>query len=754
MEGNATDLVALGKPHLLPSGDLEVVESFVIDEADRIVWQALKSLIESHPEPPNASVELIRQLQTFTLFNEGGRIQEAWWELIYQIANDSKHVRLTPQTVDRTLGDRIGHTNQHRARVEIEYSEPCPMLRTWSFYRFLQRRPDFPEFDDRQQRELSRVVYRLLREHFFVKRNLKQLGYHAPKFEQTSSDMIRQAFSELSPGDQAHLPSDWDYASEVIFEFYTRRADRFVATRRDSHWKPDFAEDLFDLMERAINGTQSLLVQFFADMNTGQHPVPTAPVMPPQSLDSSCLILSQFNQSVRRALVTQFKSARDQPDRALDKWTKILEEQGNDWTRPFILQEQCKLLLCRYSESDRLRRAHALIDGVNSCITNGYTHLADWFRMEANYHIKNFLSYKQRPDIPKIEESKSLVEADLRCQHQHCVEQVEALRWACTKLFSQHPSKPGYQEKLLNKCMSQACDILIKLRGIMDQTYGRSLRYILADLCSGHVVLQAKFPKAGSVERIIKDHVRQEWFPISKKKSKSNEPEDPALVQAWKKFETEAEYQPWWNALHQVQMYTDPDAWWHTVITITNEIKHVRQIVPPLNDIQQHLEHLQQSGQAPIHSDMILYFLVGDAKLSSGHWLEEVKEPTKKVEISIKIMESLYRTRNNIKEFMSPKTFKAGDRLLSQSSKVELEKALLDQWQAEGVIDPSQVEVGRLVDRLWAHRQYILDKEAMSEEEKSTFYRKHQVIELLQNAVRDVGIVLTEFARYNLPTQE
>merc|ERR1712137_292220 len=503
-----------------------------------------------------------------------------------------------------------------------------------------------------------------------------------------------------------------------------------------SRWRADFSQDVFQLIHRALDGTQALIEQFYDSMGYRSNPTGNIPA---KSLSPSSLDVNPFCVQVGQARTWKQKGERQ---KAIAQWEDILDtlSDENKWAKPFLWMEVSQLLQCCYQDDDRAHRADALVQATQSCIDAGYFHLADSYRLDAEYHNKHFIWGPKRPAVPKVILPASPIEDDLLCQYQHCVEQIQAIRWKCMKLFHEHPHQSDYHSHVIHQAMSQACDVLIKLRGLLDQAFGRSLRYIMAHLCPDHILLQAKFPVGGSEAR-VKERVQEAWMC----EDSSDPQREQTLKAGWKIFETDSHYQDWWEAVHCIQYYRHPNSWWHTLVTISNEIKHVRQFVPSVEEIQHHLA--RQS--APIHSDLALYFQAGDAKFSSGHWLPHMNGlgPDAAINTSVHIMQSLLNGKYLNGKFQAIETLK---KIVKNRKKGrdDIKKELQTLWEKDPDIDLAHVDVDGIVERLWVHTKWVIDPTSLSKDEQNTFYRKHLLVDLLQRAVSDTHPILLALAKY------
>ena len=120
---------------------------------------------------------LLRHEQSFSYFEminekEGyDHMNEEWWEKIYNIGNDSKHIRITPQQSKSTLLKKYADTllDEYQVIMKTDVLEPFPQLWPWTFYRYLQQNCS----------SISLIEKRDLSSHFysFIKPRKEDLPY-------------------------------------------------------------------------------------------------------------------------------------------------------------------------------------------------------------------------------------------------------------------------------------------------------------------------------------------------------------------------------------------------------------------------------------------------------------------------------------------------------------------------------------------------------------------------------------------------
>lgn len=682
-------------------------------------------------KPMLRSLDLILEAQTFYHFDDPcGNLDNAWAEAVYTIANDSKHIRLTPQSTAQKSADRIGQLDQMHVKILIEYAQPCPILQPWSFYLYVKHKGDFTHLTDAHLRLLSGHVCQMLRApRFFTKTHSRVGPYMVPK--NISRASIMSGLSGLIPGPLASFPVDMLELAEAIYQFCRTRADRFDPAKRSPRWMPDYSIDVFEFVDQALNKLQALLEAICDDIGGESDPEPN------NAIDLSTVPLTQPSfssamQTVHRG-VCKGKIFSNTPSTL-----QILDAKENQWVLPFIHKAMAETLEFKFNNQSRFHRQELLKLAVTKFDEHGYRDLAEQCR----------LRFPTEKCVPRQCVSRSSttscqpsLESDLTSQLQHCDEQVQSLRWMCTKLFA---AKLEEQNNIVQTCMLEAYQVLIKLRGIVDQALGRSLRDIQSHLCPGHILLQAHYPVGGPdrIKKMIKDI----WTHKIETKGSVNEETPYILLRKWEDFLHDIRFEKWWMAVESLQCYRNANAWWATAVEITNKAKHVCQYIPSSEEI---FDHLAQKS-TPIHPDMILYFQVGDESFTPRHWMEHFNQN----ECELDLLEQ-YRTCAQIMERVSTHLVKKHwlkPKLSREQLQNELEEHLA------GIPHLNLVNVGDIGDRLWAHRQWVLNPEKMSKDHhdrnRALFFRNHEVIPFLRQAVSDVQTFLKDLFSVSLEQSE
>ena len=114
-------------------------------------------------------------MQSYSSFDKGQDI--GWWEALHHIANDSKHVRLVPQSVQSEIKKSFGWVDEVEVTILIDYSEAMPQLTNWSFYLFAKRNK-MTKQDKASLRNVSKLLcYVMLKAplHIFVRKNCEAI---------------------------------------------------------------------------------------------------------------------------------------------------------------------------------------------------------------------------------------------------------------------------------------------------------------------------------------------------------------------------------------------------------------------------------------------------------------------------------------------------------------------------------------------------------------------------------------------------
>ena len=240
--------------------------------------------------------EAIRRMQSFPSFEKGEEF--GWWEVLYHVANDTKHVRLVPQSVQSKTERSSGWIDERSVSIMIDYSEPLPQLTNWSFFLFAQKRAS--QLDKTQLADVSKLLCivllkaqprtfaiqhkgkipftiptRAIRDRWnkeggkevILKELIQQLdGTHSSVYSEKSEEfrMLRQSVAKTMECSKL----EWD-VKDKLGKFIDTRIGRLSSS--DANWEPDFSSDLESLFEVALGSGPKSIEKLLQDLS-----IPTA----------------------------------------------------------------------------------------------------------------------------------------------------------------------------------------------------------------------------------------------------------------------------------------------------------------------------------------------------------------------------------------------------------------------------------------------------------------------------------------------
>ena len=224
------------------------------------------------------SFEVIIREQPFIYFKDNEDFSQSWMDKLFHIANDSKHVRLTPINVKTKFGERIGYLWKCSSKYEIEYCEPLPQLYSWSLYNM----PSMTSFADTNHRKkISRTAREFLASkpgspefpvqqfQYFEHKVWKKKGLEYYKL----SDQLMEAISKNTLHDQLrkdlgnHSELGQPEVLESIKSFIITRANRQSPSFSDPLALPDFHVDIFWLLYSSFDKVKLISNTLFGELD-------------------------------------------------------------------------------------------------------------------------------------------------------------------------------------------------------------------------------------------------------------------------------------------------------------------------------------------------------------------------------------------------------------------------------------------------------------------------------------------------------
>src|SRR3990167_35542 len=213
------------------------------------------------------SFKVIMEEQPFSWFRDGAEFSNSWLDKLFHIANDSKHVRLTPINADRDHGNYKGFLREYKTRFEIEYCEPLPQLYSWSLYNMTSMARIT---DDTQRKQVSRLAREFLKgpdgapptyfehrtwrknglEYYRITDKVMQIINNGSLQEHLKTDL--ESNRDLEEYLQKHPELNFEDIAQSIQKFIETRAERQSPSVSDPCLTPDFKVDFFWLLENSL----------------------------------------------------------------------------------------------------------------------------------------------------------------------------------------------------------------------------------------------------------------------------------------------------------------------------------------------------------------------------------------------------------------------------------------------------------------------------------------------------------------------
>lgn len=195
----------------------------------------------------------------------------SWLDKVREIANDSKHIRLTPQRATGELEEIRGTLDRRSVEINIDLMETRPVFYGWSFV-FLLNTCN-PDFTDAQLIELSQQIRTMLNANGYIKR-----GAHTDDAHIETDDIvlpeIKEIFELYKKGEsnakidackvrlqqtlERDLPAEVKPYSVAIGDFLIRRKLQQVHLSSE----PDYTIELIPFLNQAMKKTESLAYSF------------------------------------------------------------------------------------------------------------------------------------------------------------------------------------------------------------------------------------------------------------------------------------------------------------------------------------------------------------------------------------------------------------------------------------------------------------------------------------------------------------
>lgn len=226
-------------------------------------WARVRSrLMNAHsrraPSPLMDALSLIENEQPFSHFNNDSDVE--WLGALNAIANDNKHVKMPPHEHSGELQtDAVGLVDVRNVVFNVVASGPTPTLYAWSF--FFWHVAVTALTDAATRRQVSRLVFRLLRTHSYLQHVDTSVSKN---IFVVAGDIVSGSSSDRARRLERDIKSSSEYAILVpyvsmIVSFLEMRIGWQDPSNSVVDLQDEMSFDLLALMERSIRGTCDLV---------------------------------------------------------------------------------------------------------------------------------------------------------------------------------------------------------------------------------------------------------------------------------------------------------------------------------------------------------------------------------------------------------------------------------------------------------------------------------------------------------------
>lgn len=554
-----------------------------------------------------ALYERMVQEQTFFYYRDKnndadqGSWRRAWLEKIDAIANDSKHVRLTPQSFKNVIMDESQGTFKKQVSViNIHYLEPS--FYSWSFFDCLTSQPN-----DLLRIQLSREILHILIEKGYIKTiylgtRHYQIVVHpianailkaVQKKDATTEEYLTEKFRAEVKKDLPKAGADyWRITNLLISHTLQRGHARLV---------PDQLVDVNQLLQKALYATSELVYAF----GKAAGPLTSAPII---NVSHSKLprIRHQALVDIKSEVMTLEKKHDDLHKYLsvklniplIDSWqyheilTLLSRQHGLLGNRQYageiyqkageLLEKHYPALAIRYYQKALLILQDVLSAQTIYCVPL-YVKLADMlypicptkalgYLHKALLIEKTLALHKKYNTYDKDHQNQlKIIDNDLYSQWEHANWQATRLEYLCFKLAGQPENR-----QRLHEVQNKFAELIIKLRHLLDQALGRLVKTGIF-LPNKHEEKDVHYPCAGSKKR-FEDLLRKANIVTDEKRAKV------CLSRLYPKtYVCMEQTQPYYfyNIFNEQK---DPTLWQRSwldkIVMLSNEIKHIRLAFP------------------------------------------------------------------------------------------------------------------------------------------------------------------------------
>lgn len=440
-------------------------------------------------------LKVIMDEQPFSYFKRN-EFSDSWMDKLFHIANDSKHVRLTPIAPVHQHGNHQGFLREGSTKFEIEYCEPLPQLYSWSLFNI----PSMSQISEVNERKCISIAARELlleKKYFEHKEWRKGLEYYplsdwcmeiVREDAATSTNKLRTKLtSELQ---NCHLYKDGcilESIEQLILMRSGRQCYNIVP-------KPDFQVDLLWLLEKSFEKVKSISETLLGDSQSPE----VAPQIPCAKYFNACAQKEEDNQEypgteplsseligfVLRKSLSLF--IRGKPRKAVATLMKLADtvEMNHDWLFFYLIKRSVKYMKAWDGcAAETFKLEHRMISHLVDCkfysqaalLIPGLLHTQECVKLPSNEETllsKSQSVWKMNKDIKRERNKNGNIDMDIFLQLKTLRFDSEKLKWMGIKIKTQDCSDE-FVLSPTQKGICAAAQAVIKLRNVMDQSFTR-----------------------------------------------------------------------------------------------------------------------------------------------------------------------------------------------------------------------------------------------------------------------------------------
>jgi hypothetical protein len=497
--------------------------------------------------------------QPWNQFRAGSDPSKLWMDKVYTLANECKHLRLTPSRIDRfsQAGGDEGAYEEVDLSISVDYVQVSPQLWEWSLWPFLEHA------------EGQNVVALCQEGNRFLRGGTEpaKVFLELDRSSRVQSH-IPTAFSVgLKEEDLFHAIDMHDAAAEIklgphrngIKEFLKRRVNKFAQPHK---MQGDFSFDARKLMHQTHHHVSAMAHSLYAEDSI-------VPSRRGPCISKSINPILIWAELVKVLRMLRWAQVHDTKDAEI---FKSVVDLGIPWIQIFVHKQVSELYQLFPTPKLLENAAEALVRAADCCLESGLKSREWTFRRawELMQHVAATtqlqLQWKYECPVGMVG-----VDDDLVSQLLFCTEAVGSMRLSLLKTFL-IPEVDSTKHLLLEQGM--LLQVFIKLRAIVEQAVVRFICECFGQSNVGSLVT-FQLPCGGS-KKFFMDSIEKELGPR-------------IIAQDLDKFSAI------WEALENTQPYKQP--WFERLVMTTNECKHER--------FRMDIDSVPPSPDAPIREVML-----------------------------------------------------------------------------------------------------------------------------------------------------